>query len=148
MHKRKALNCWCRKRSFFSFRSLVHRAVCCLENSHGTHKTHFIYLISQHCKIFLVLLFRPLVIHFFLLIDWVWIQAFQRSISLILLNTFQVVISCFFIGFVKLEAIKILVWCVLGKIAISLIFTHLDFVISLYKVTNRGSCISASCNVF
>lgn len=142
MHKRKALNCWCRKDPFFPFRFSVHRAVC-LGNSHGTHKTH---LISQHCQFFLYCSDHWLSI--LSLIDQAWIQAFQRSISLIHLNAFQVVISCFFIGFVKLEAIKILVWCVLGKIAKSLIFTHLDFVISLYKVTNRGSCISASCNVF
>lgn len=86
-------------------------------------------------------------LYIFFLIDWAWIRAFQ-IFQLILSNTFKVVLSCFFIGFVKLEAIKILVWCVLGKITKSLIFTHLDFVISLYKVTNRGSWISASCNVF
>lgn len=65
---------------------------------------------------------------------WLYISPFlliclrtdrlSRDVSLILLITFQVVPSCFFIGFVKLEAIKILVWCVLGKIAESLILTH------------------------
>ena len=48
----------------------------------------------------------------------------SRDVSLILLITFQIVTSCFFIGFVKLKAIKILVWCVLGKIAKSLTLTH------------------------
>lgn len=48
------------------------------------------------------------------LIDWPE-DRLSRDVSLILLITFQIVTSCFFIGFVKLEAIKILVWCVLGK---------------------------------
>lgn len=60
---------------------------------------------------------------FSLFINWPE-DRLSRDVSLILLITFQIVTSCFFIGFVKLKAIKILVWCVLGKIAKSLILTH------------------------
>lgn len=73
---------------------------------------------------FCFVLVRPLVVVFFpFFIDWPE-HRLSRDVSLILSITFHIVTSCFFIGFVKLEAIKILVWCVLGKIAKSLILTH------------------------
>lgn len=133
------------RRSFFSFKFLVHRTVC-LENTHGTHKTHFIYLISQHCNSYV----NYCSDHWLNFFCWLGLNTGFPEISFI--NTFKYLSGSYimFLHWIcKTWSHKnILVWCVLRKIAKSLTVIHLDFVISLYKVTNRGSCISASCNVF
>lgn len=95
----------------------------CLENDCGTR--NMVYRLNFIVFFFSSVLFRPLVIYIFpFLFICLRTDSLSRDVSLILLITFQIVPSCFFIGFVKLEAIKILVWCVLGKIAKSLILTH------------------------
>lgn len=103
------------------------------------------HLISQHCKFFLYYCSNHQLYIFSL------IRPEHRLLEVYFIRIFKYLSGShimFLHWIYKTWSHKNSSLVCAGEIAESLTCTHLDVVISLYKVTNRGSCISASCSVF